>query len=352
MNSLPEQWYLHYPIDDLRKEARVVPAFVTPNPDINAHNQWVYDMGNARFVDFFANKVVEAMQAGLDGLWVDNSGIRHYLWKVKIWKTGEKINPINPRTKKSYTIEEQHAEYLNMARKIRSAVNSYNNGFSKQGRPFFLSPNIGASIIDKEWEIVKVYGAAQSEGGAWFAPKNKVLTVSEWLDQVTTVKKAMALGVPWVYMGKDEKVPWPGKSRILFTYGSALLGAGAKEDVFFMRYNHGEDWPGFHINIGYAKGDFYKFPGTNNVYGRNFGKALVLVNPSDKGETIDVKFSYQRFLDASVGDNLMWQGLSNPMSDSINMFPYSAEILVSDKLVNSTQEKALDPPIGLKLIAK
>ena len=82
----------------LRKDTRVVTAWASPNPDINAINEWVYDMGNPEFVAFFTNRVVKAMQAGLDGLMIDNSGIKDYLWKVKIWKTGEKVVPINQHT--------------------------------------------------------------------------------------------------------------------------------------------------------------------------------------------------------------------------------------------------------------
>jgi hypothetical protein len=349
--SLPEEWYLHYPANVLRKDTRVVTAWASPNPDINAINEWVYDMGNPEFVAFFTNRVVKAMQAGLDGLMIDNSGIKDYLWKVKIWKTGEKVVPINQHTNKPYTKEEQHAEYINMAQKIRAAVDSYNKGMSKQGRPFLLTPNIGSEIIDEEWKIVKIYGAAQSEGPAWFAPKNKVLTISEWLEHVTTVKQAMHLSVPWLYMGKQEKVPWPGKSRILFTYGSALLAAGAEGDRFFMRYNYGSDWPGFHVHIGHAKGDFYKYPGTKNIYARKFEKALVFVNPSDESETVKVDFSYRRFLDASVGGNLNWQGLSEVSLKNVEISAYSAEILVLDNADTSQKGTVLSPPTGLKRVS-
>ena len=351
-DSLPETWYLHYPINDIRKAARVITGWTSPNPNINAHNEWVYDMGNPKFVDFFSNKVVEAMKAGLDGLWVDNSGIRDYVWKVKIWKTGEKVTPINQRTKKPYTKEEQHAEYINMAKKIRSVVDSYNKGISKQGRPFLLIPNIGREIIDKEWEIVRIYGAAQSEGGGWFAPKNKVLSISEWIEQVTTVKQAMNTGIPWVYMGKSELVAWPGKSRILFTYASALLGAGTKEDIFFIDYDHGKDWPGFHVDIGYAKGDFYKYHGTKSIYARKFEKALALVNPSDESETITVDFNYRRFLDTSTGANLKWQGLSDVSSKNIEISAYSAEILVLENADTAQKGTTLSPPSGLKRVSK
>jgi hypothetical protein len=231
-------------------------------------------------------------------------------------------------------------------------VNRFNNGNSLQGRPFLLTPNIGNEILDDEWAIVKAYGAAQSEGNAWFAPGKKVLTVSEWLKDVTTVKQAMHLGVPWLYMGKRETVLWPGKSRILFTYGSALLGAGAKGDVFFMRYNHGLDWPGFHIDIGYAKGDFYKYAGTKNIYARKFEKALVLVNPSGESETVDVDFNYRRFLDASVGANLKWQGLSDVSSKNVQISAYGAEILVFGNADAVQKGTTLSAPSGLKRVSK
>ncbi len=339
--SLPEEWYLHDPVDDLRKEARMVNFWVTLNKtDVNAYNPWVYDMGNPQFVDFFAKQVVRAMQAGLDGLWIDNAGIRRDVSKMNVWETGYSIVPTNPRTGKKYTRAEELAEKLNMAKKIREAVNGFNNGNSLQGRPFLLSPNIGNEILDDEWAIVKAYGAVQSEGKAWFAPGNKVLKVDEWLKQVQTVQHAMHSGVPWLYMGKRETVPWPGKSRILFTYASALLCAGANGDLFFMRYNNALDWTGFHIDIGYATGYFYKYPGAKNIYARKFEKALVLVNPSNENETVGFKFSYQRFLDESVDSDIKWKGLSKVSSIDIQIPAYSAEILIL--------EKAMSAPTGFR----
>jgi len=350
MESLPEEWYLHDPVTDLRKETRLISAWTSPNPDINDYNEWVYDMGKPEFVNFFANRVVKAMQAGLDGLMIDNSGINRSVSKMKIWKTNEITIPTNPRTGRKYTRDEELAEKLNMAQKIRAAVNNFNNGKSLQGRPFLLTPNIGNQILDDEWAIVKTYGAAQSEGGAWFAPRNKVLTINEWLEHVTNVKQAMHLGVPWLYMGKQEEVPWPGKSRILFTYASALLAAGAEGDRFFMRYNHGLDWPGFRVDIGHAKGDFYKHPDTKNIYARKFGKALVLVNPSDASETVNIDFSYKRLVDASIGANFDWQGLSAVSSKSVQISAYSAEILALDNADTVKAPTTLSPPVGLKMV--
>jgi hypothetical protein len=270
---------------------------------------------------------------------------------MKVWKTGKTIVPVNPRTGKKYTRAEELAEKINMAKKIRAAVNRFNNGTSSQGRPFLLFPNIGGEILDDEWEIVEAYGAVQSEGNAWFAPRNKVLTVSQWLDHVTTVKQAMHLGVPWLYMGKYEKIVWPGKSRILFTYASALMGAGAKGDRFFMSYNYGLDWPGFHVDIGHAQGDFYKYPGTKNIYARKFEKALVLVNPSGEGETVEIDFSYKRFLDASVGNDFKWQGLSKLSSENVTIAAYSAEILVRENSYDEQKKTILSPPSGLKRVS-
>jgi hypothetical protein len=351
--SLPEEWYLHDPANDMRKETRMVNFWVTLNKtDVNAYNPWVYDMGNPRFVDFFANQVVKAMQAGLDGLWIDNAGIRKYVSKMKVWETEKTIVPINPRTGMKYTRAEELAEKLNMAQKIRTAVNRFNNGNSLQGRPFLLTPNIGNEIFDDEWAIVKAYGAAQSEGDAWFAPKNKTLSISKWVEQVTTIKQSMNLGIPWVYMGKPQTIAWPGKSRILFTYASALLGAGAKGDMFFIAYDYGKDWPGFHIDIGHSKGDFYKYPGTKNIYARKFEKALVLVNPSGESETIDVDFNYRRFLDASVGSNLKWQGLSNVSSKNVQISAHGAEILLLEHADTVQKGTTLSPPKGLKRVSK
>jgi hypothetical protein len=292
------------------------------------------------------------MQAGLDGLWMDNAGIDRNVWKMKVWETEKLIVPTNPRTGMKYTRAEELAEKLNMAQKIRAAVNHFNNGNSLQGRPFLLTPNIGNEIFDDEWAIVKTYGAAQSEGGAWFAPKNKTLPISEWVKQVTTVTQAMNLGIPWVYMGKPEIVAWPGKSRILFTYASALMGAGAKGDMFFIAYDYGKGWPGFHVDIGQAEGDFFKFPGTKNIYARKFEKALVLVNPSNESETVDVDFNYRRFLDASVGRNLKWQGLSDVSSKNIQISAYGAEILVSDNAATTQKGTTLSPPTDLKRVTK
>ena len=130
------------------------------------------------------------------------------------------------------------------------------------------------------------------------------------------------------------------------------MGAGAKGDKFFFDYDHGKDWPGFHVDIGHAIGDFFKYAGAKNIYARKFEKALVLVNPSSESETVKVDFSYRRFLDASVGGNLNWQGLSEVSLKNVEISAYGAEILVLDNADMVQKGTTLSPPVGLRRVSK
>jgi hypothetical protein len=332
--TLPEEWYLHDPYNILDRYHRVITPYSSAyNSDINAHNEWVYDMGNSDFVDFFAARVVEALSNGLDAVEMDNAGIKEYLWLVRIWADGdnwEYTRPQNPRTGKNYTIAEQHVEYINMSKKVREAVDkAFPSGLSFTGKKIYLIANIGKEIIDEEWELVRNYGGVLSEGGGWFAHRDGPLEFEVWKDQLDSLRKGMNEGIYWIdrykrYIGSE---PWPGRSRQLFKYGSVLLGTGKIGDNYHSKND--ADWGGYGVYIGYAQGDYYLYPGTDHIYARNYDQGLVLVNPLDTNETVEPDFSYQRFLD-SGGNEADWDGLSSQMSGPLTVRAYEAEILLRE----------------------
>ncbi|MBU1088690.1 hypothetical protein KKA02_02320 [Patescibacteria group bacterium] len=337
--EIAEEWYIHDPFDSRKIEDRVVRSGWNLGP-IDEHNEWAYDMGNQDFIDFFVNRLIYVLSQGMDGFWFDSAGFSNYVREVKRYSDGKIVTPINPRTKKRYTIEEQREEDLNMAYAIRNAVDkAFPGGLSTSGIPIVLSPNIGGEIVEAEWELVETYGTAQSESGAWFSPKDiKNYSLKNWQQQVNNLQEAMKRNIDWLYMGKSYigDNPWPGSSRLMFTYASALLGAGAKGDNFYFRYNYGgwQNWLGFSQDVGFGQGDFFKFPGSTNIYARWFSKALVLVNPSDKKETINPKITYQAFRDFSDngGNSKMdWRGLGLVSSGSIDIPAYEAAILLTSQ---------------------
>ncbi|OGM15034.1 hypothetical protein A3D84_02075 [Candidatus Woesebacteria bacterium RIFCSPHIGHO2_02_FULL_42_20] len=342
--EIPELWYLHDPVSSNRIEDRVVTFWWTINPDVNAHNEWVYDMGNVNFRNFFAQKVVFALQQGLDGLWMDNagppSGDDKYVMPIKRFRDGVVMNPLNPRTGKTYTVLEQYQEYLAMAQTVRTAVDqAFPSGLSKNGLPILLQPNVGSGISDLEWNVVEQYKAVLSEGGGWFAHSDMATySQARWNRDVDTTAEVMRRKLPMVYLGKawGDSQPWPGTSRLMFAYASALLAAGAPGDQFYFRHASGEyeAWPGFNVDIGYAKGNYFQWPGTNNVFARWFDRALVLVNPSATAETLNPGLTYQPFVDYSDrngGGGLDWRGLGAETAASLTIRGYEAAILVTDQ---------------------
>jgi len=339
LEEVPEEWFLHDPVTSRRKEDRLLQVWVAINPDIDGYNEWVFDKGNPEFIDFFTNKVVDALAYNMDGLWFDNSDVPRYIKYFKRWSDGQHIIPTNPRTGKKYTLAEQREELITLAQTVRSTVEeAFPGGKFADGRTIYMFPNISHEIISEEWPLVDAYRGVCGEGGSWFTHKDiDQYSMALWKSQVDSVAETMKRGYPFIYIGKpyEGSTPWPGRSRLMFAYASTLLAAGAQGDDFYFRYNYGShfDWPGFNVDIGYARGDYFIWPGSTNIYARWFDNALILVNPSNVPETVDPGVTYSAFMDSSDAygtGNMNWQGLGTSTNSQIEIRGYEAQILVTN----------------------
>jgi hypothetical protein len=335
-----ESWFLHEPPSEsgnIRFETRVVTSFTTRD------DEYIFDIGNQEFVDFIAGRVVDALKQGVDVLWMDNSNIGTQPLQVRSLFTGSTGVPTNPRTGQPYTLDEEIWERTNIAAAIRTAVDT---AFPSGTEHIILAPNVGHDIVDREWAMVDEYRGVGSEGAGWFAPwRWDKYSTRLWRNQVADLRDTMKRGYPFVYVGKpydSSQGQWPGRSRLMFFYGSALLGAGYPDDTFIARYNYGSylDWPGYQVGIGYARGDYFIWPTSTDIYARWFDNALVLVNPATSGsETINPGISYRRFQDTSdqygTGTG-SWKDLGDATRVPIEIRALEAEILFTSEVPDCT----------------
>ena len=347
-----ENWYLHdddwYNLNDDEKitkgkEHRVINPWLDCGGD-----EYLYDMGNPEFRQWFAQRVVWALQQGepgaaIDGLWIDNAGFSNQIRKVKTVHDCQTIIPRNPHTNASYTLEEQKQETIAMAREIRQAVDqAFPNGKSLNGKPILLVPNIGKTLVEDEWQLVEIYGAVMSEGKPWLSPsKVSRYSLEEWQEQVRIMNEARKRNLPWVYVGKPYEdypdAPWPGESRLMFGYASFLL---AGNENFYYRHNYGgfNNWPGYDIELGPPQEEYGLISGSNNLYGRRFANAWVIVNPGENSETITLEQNYRLFNDYSDNggnDRQDWRGVINS-SGELEIKGYEAEIIITNEELSIT----------------
>jgi len=259
---------------------------------------------------------------------------------AEVWVMGPKLHPLNPRTGLTYTWTEYRNDCLAQVQAVVEAVNSrYPTRRHASERPIVIPFNVGRSIGSTEWTIAEMLADPAipnttgfwGEGNYFVNSTNPMHSVSTWVKHLQDISNAMEKDYIFIFPVYEwTGGTWPSQSRLMMAYASALLAGGAKFNKLSMNYLYQHQWPGYDIDIGYAQADYYKWPGKNNIYARNFDKALVLVNPSDTAETVEPGITYRRFQDHSVNKMLDWRGLSAETSNPITVAAYSGEVLVTN----------------------
>lgn len=229
--------------------------------------QFAADIGNPRFRSWWIAAAKKKIELGYKGLWVDDVNL---LWRVSDGN-GEITRPIDPRTNKEMKLQDWRryfAEFLEQLRLALPAAEIAHNyvWFARPADdPYILRSIAAADYIALERGVSDA-GIRPGKGTYGFE------TFLELVDRIHSMGKNVVMKDDDDDSEKDRN--YELAFYFLINDGEDLIAADGDR----ARMKPGSFWAGYHMNLGAATGDRYRWKG---LFRRDFECGIVLVNQPD-----------------------------------------------------------------------
>lgn len=238
----------------------------------------VMDLGNPTYVGAWADRALaEVAKHGWDGVWVDN------VFRGRFPDENWSAVPVNPRTKRPYTVAEYRADVLAALERLRRRFDAghvlFVGNHASAWRSFEDDPILGKQVLAMHG--VQLEDFAFTLGGA---PHPE----ADWLRQLAYLDFANRHGVlTWATGGGGALMDPAKREYVLASYLLTRRGRSVVGDLNALK----TWWPAFATDLGAATGDLAcldpsadyrpaeRCPAPGRVFVREFQKARVVVNP-------------------------------------------------------------------------
>jgi hypothetical protein len=279
---------------------------------VAAGRQLATDVGNPAYVDWWADVTLEEVRRhGWDGVFADN--IVRGQFRDGSWSGV----PVDPRTRRRYTTAEYRADMLRALRRLRdrfdAAAASVIGNHGGAWRSFDEDP-----VVRKQ--AVTLHGLELEDFAYSF--RGEPLGENDWLRQLRYLDFANRHGT-LTWAGGEALMHPPKREYVLASYLLTRRGRSVVGDLNALA----TWWPALAVDLGAAQGGFYCLetggsgarrdpcPAAGVVFGRDFERARVLVNPGDTDRTVALGVA----LRSLEGD---------PVPDPLRLGPHQGRILL------------------------
>lgn len=287
-----EDWFVHDALGD-----RLVNS---------AYGSYLMDVGSEGWRNHYGDYVKAKMDSSsFDGVFADDTWV---VLKKDVWDDSK-----NPTQAK---IDSWSSDMAGMLQSVKSKIGSR-----------LLISNIGSLLIFPTTSdldsLLNLVDGIMDEGfvHASWDNDNYFLSLASWkknidygIETISKNKILLAQSGTKGIVSEDEK-----KKIMLYSFCSYLLAEGNDATFSFKDsagpYNELIYYPEFDVTLGNATNAYHIFPGTTNIYAREFTNGLVLVNP---GATSSGEFNL----------NGNYKTLEGQSITSITMEPHEGVILL------------------------
>jgi len=277
----------------------------------------VLDLGSPTYVDAWADRALaEVAKHGWDGVWVDN------VFRGRFPDENWSAVPVNPRTRKPYTVAEYRRDTLAALERLRRRFDARHALFvgnhASAWRSFDEDPLIGRQVLAMHG--VQVEDFAFTLGG-------RPHPEADWLRQLAYLDFANRHGVfTWATGGGGALMEPPKREYVLASYLLTRRGRSVVGDLNALK----TWWPALATDLGDATGDFAcldpaadyrptdRCPAPGRVFVREFAKARVVVNPGDVPRRVPLGGAF-RTLDGA------------PADDPLPLGPHAGRVLLRER---------------------
>jgi len=295
----------------------------------DGYSEYIVDKGNSHYQQWVANWLKDRVeQYGYDGVYLDcslYSTIGEHCWGTN-WKEGTAGPPINPRTGRLYTDDDQKAAEISLIDTIKDVVGKtiVCNGIY-HGERFFQREYddviLGArsdldGILSEGWLSALASPEWYSEGKWKDSIDFVVWLENNFLGGGRMFHPIAHLAEPFNNQGPTLPAGCTQKQYVAYNFASLLLGA-TRSDTHYINFGYYQSNyldSLFEVDPGSPLGSYYMVSGTH-VYAREFSNIKVLVNPTYQGYSVSLDGSYET-LDGS------------PVGSTIWMSPHTGTILI------------------------
>jgi len=283
---------------------------------------YLVDITNPDYQKWVANKIKSWIEERpfFDGVMVDNG----LTYKESDWEGIVSARPINPLTGTYFTWDEIKAGYVQLLSEMIDTLGSSKivlpNGIWN-GHTFYDYPNGYTEILSQVPQLSGVFSEAifyRSYSTYWYTEEEwlKSLNMLVWV-QDNLLKNNPENRFNGYVPVTSQSLP-AGTSRgqlMMFGFCSMMLGIKYSEQntIGFGReiYNYSDLLSLAQklrsVDMIEPLSDYYKIASTS-VYGRNFTRGEVLVNPTDVSYTVALDGSYTTFEGSTVSGSLTING--------------------------------------------
>ena len=276
--------------------------------------QYAADFGSPAFRTWWIDKAESSYVNGYKGIYLDDV---NFEWRVGDG-SGNIVKPIDPRTNREMTLADWRRYFAEFLEEVRVA---FPRAEIAHNMIWFAEPTDDPSIlrgIAAADYLILERGITDSgiRGGSGTYGFETFLAL---------IDRAHAVGTNVVMLDDDDDSVVDRDYELAFYFlinnGGDLVAADGDRS----RMSPDNFWSGYHTDIGYAKGDRYKW---NGLFRRDFDCGMVLVNQPDSS-TISVNLgdNYTDLSGKSVAQvtlaSATGQVLTQPCQASIKPMPPS-----------------------------
>lgn len=227
--------------------------------------QYAADVGSAEYQDHFVGRVRSLVDVGYENVLIDDVNL---VWRLSD-STGERIEPVNPRTGKALTIAEWRSDVVVLLERLHDEFPD--TRFMHNSIWFADSPDFDDEVIDRQIaaaDVIMLERGANDRGLGGGDGQFGFASFIAFIDRVHDLGASVLLLDQSATTDREQTFNLA--TVLLVNQGADLVST---QDYELMQ--PGAVWPGFEVDLGQALGDVVEVDG---VWRRDFERGIVVLN--------------------------------------------------------------------------